>query len=160
MPIATIGKILPGLALSLAVALAAMAAQALEERLLGRPYLEALVLAILLGTAIRAIWTPSKFWRTGIAYSAKPLLEVAVVLLGASITLQTILAVGPALLIGIAAVVAVALAASYTMARALKLPQRIAILIACGNSICGNSAIVARTSQCGASLAPTSLSMV
>ena len=54
-----------------------------------------------------------------------------------------ILAAGAGLLGGIAATVAVVIAASYGFGRLLKLPPRLAVLIACGNSICGNSAIVA-----------------
>jgi uncharacterized integral membrane protein (TIGR00698 family) len=136
-------KLLPGLALSGAVTLAAIGLQQVEERVLGRPYLEALVLAILLGTLVRSLWTPHRRWLPGISFSAKFLLEVAVMLLGASISVQTILAVGPSLLIGIVGIVMVAIPASYMLGRAMGLPQRIAILIACGNSICGNSAIAA-----------------
>ena len=135
--------LIPGLLLCGGVTLAAMGLQILEERVLGRPYLEALVLAILLGTLVRSAWTPHKRWLPGINFSAKFLLEVAVMLLGASISLQTILAVGPSLLLGIAGIVMVAIPASYMLGRFLGLPQRIAILIACGNSICGNSAIAA-----------------
>jgi uncharacterized integral membrane protein (TIGR00698 family) len=47
-------------------------------------------------------------------------------------------------------IVVVALGASYLIGRALGLPQRMAILIACGNSICGNSAIVAVAPVIGA----------
>ena len=43
--------------------------------------MEALVLAILVGTAVRTAWTPSTTFTTGIAFSAKLLLEIAVVLL-------------------------------------------------------------------------------
>ena len=39
---------------------------------------EGLVIAILLGMAIRTAWRPSERWRSGIAFSAKQLLEVAV----------------------------------------------------------------------------------
>ena len=136
-------QLIPGLLLCGAVTLAAMGLQIVEERVLGRPYLEALVLAILLGTLLRSAWTPHRRWLPGINFSAKFLLEVAVMLLGASISIQTILAVGPSLLLGIAGIVMVAIPASYMLGRAMGLPQRIAILIACGNSICGNSAIAA-----------------
>ena len=136
-------RLVPGLLLCGAVTLAAMGLQVVEEKALGRPYLEALVLAILLGTLVRSVWTPDRRWLPGINFGAKFLLEVAVMLLGASISVQTILAVGPGLLLGIAGIVMVAIPASYLLGRAMGLPQRIAILIACGNSICGNSAIAA-----------------
>ncbi|TXN42353.1 putative sulfate exporter family transporter [Methylobacterium sp. WL7] len=112
---------LPGIGLCAAITALAMAAQALEERVAGHPYVEALVLAILIGIAIRTAWTPDARFRTGIAFSAKQLLEVAVVLLGASLSLGAILASGPALLAGIV-----------------------------GNAICGNSAIAAVAPVIGA----------
>src|SRR5437868_3481749 len=43
-----------------------------------------------------------------------------------------------------------ALAAGYLTSRALGLPKRVSILIACGNSICGNSAIAAVAPVIGA----------
>ncbi len=109
----------------------------------GKAWLEALVLAILIGTAIRSMWTPGDRWHDGIAFSAKYLLEVAVVLLGASVSAATILAAGVPLLVGIAGVVASAILLSFGIGRLLGLPTRMALLVACGNSICGNSAIAA-----------------
>src|SRR5690606_25838146 len=85
-----------------------------------------------------------------ISFSAKTILEVAVVLLGASISASTIIAAGPGLVLGIACVVAIALVGSYLIGRALKLPHRMAVLVACGNSICGNSAIAATAPVIGA----------
>jgi len=143
-------RLLPGIALCLAVTGAAFALQGLEEALFGRAWLEPLVLAILVGTAVRSLWTPGHHWFPGISFSAKFLLELAVVLLGASVSAATILAAGPGLLIGIAGVVAVAIGASFVMGRALRLPPRMALLVACGNSICGNSAIAAVAPVIGA----------
>ena len=135
--------LLPGLLLCAAVTGAALGVEALELRWLGRGWLDAVVLAILIGAVIRSVWTPPAALRPGIAFSARTLLEIAVVLLGASISAATILAIGPGLLLGTIAVVAVAIAASYGLGRLLRLPRRMAMLVACGNGICGNSAIVA-----------------
>lgn len=148
--VASLTRILPGVILCIGVTLAATLLQAVEVYFAGEPYLEALVLAIILGVAIRAVWTPGPTWDSGIGFSAKCLLEVAVVLLGASVSVATVLALGQLLLIGIAVVVAVAIASSYAIGRALGLPQRMAILVACGNSICGNSAIAAVAPVIGA----------
>ena len=149
-PISAIWKILPGLLLCTLVTMIAFLLQLVEVRFAGEAYLEALVLAILLGVAIRTAWTPEARWHPGVAFSAKILLEVAVVLLGASVSVATVLALGPALLGGIVLVVAVAIATSYAISRALGLKQRMAILVACGNSICGNSAIAAVAPVIGA----------
>jgi uncharacterized integral membrane protein (TIGR00698 family) len=143
-------RIGPGLLLCLAVSVAALAAEHLEALLFWRAWLEALVLAILIGTAVRTLWKPDSRWRPGIAFSAKTLLEVAVVLLGASLSAATVAAIGAPLLLGIAAVVFVAIGLSYGIGRLLGLSKRMAILVACGNSICGNSAIAATAPVIGA----------
>ena len=139
----SIVRLFPGILLCLLVTAAASALQGIEVRFAGEAYLEALVLAILLGVAIRSAWTPGPLWHPGIVFSAKILLEVAVVMLGASVSARTVLALGPKLLLGIVLVVAIAILASFGISRLLGLPRRMAILIACGNSICGNSAIAA-----------------
>lgn len=134
---------LPGLALCVGITAVAKLIELGEVRLVGHLYLEGLVIAILIGVAIRAFWTPGKLWAEGIGFSAKTLLEIAVVLLGASISAATVWALGPLLLVGIAIVVVIAIVSSYALCRALALPRKMAVLIACGNSICGNSAIAA-----------------
>lgn len=148
--LAAVRDVAPGLLLCGAITLAAALLQVMEERLFGRAWLEALVLAILIGAAVRTAWTPGARWRGGVAFGAKTLLEIAVVLLGASVSMQALAAVGPGLLAGIAGVVAVAIASSYGIGRALRLPRRMAVLVACGNSICGNSAIAAVAPVIGA----------
>jgi uncharacterized integral membrane protein (TIGR00698 family) len=142
--------LLPGIAISILIAGAAYAIQLLEVHYVGHPYLDALVIAILLGAAVRSAWTPGPRWQAGIAFCAKQVLEVAVTLLGASVSFGLIAASGFALLSAIVATVAVTLAASYGIARLLGLPVRLCILIACGNSICGNSAIAAAAPIIGA----------
>ncbi|MBU1385738.1 MAG: putative sulfate exporter family transporter [Alphaproteobacteria bacterium] len=133
----------PGLLACVAVAVAAVAVQALELRLFGRGWIDAVVLAILIGAAVRWLWTPPAGFRPGIEFSARTLLEVAVVLLGASVSAATVIAIGPGLLLGTAVVVTLAIGVSYGIGRLLRLPRRMAVLIACGNAICGNSAIAA-----------------
>jgi uncharacterized integral membrane protein (TIGR00698 family) len=143
-------RLLPGVLLCLLVTATASVLQVIEVRVAGQAYLEALVLAILLGVVIRSAWTPGRRWHPGIAFSAKLLLEVAVVMLGASVSARTVLALGPKLLLGVVVVVAVTLTTSFGIGRLLGLPRRMAILVACGNSICGNSAIAAVAPVIGA----------
>jgi len=148
--LAVLTRTLPGVALCVAITAAAKLLEQAEIKLTGHPYIEGLIIAILIGVAVRTVWTPGPVWKEGIGFSAKTLLEIAVVLLGASLSAATMLALGPILLIGIALVVAAAIASSYLISRSLGLPQRMAILVACGNSICGNSAIVAVAPVIGA----------
>ncbi len=136
-------RVLPGLVLCLVVTAVAVGLEHLEAAVFGATWLEALVLAILVGTAVRTAWTPGRRWFPGITFSAKTLLEIAVLLLGASISARLIAEAGPLLIVGIAGIVVVAIGASYGIGRALGLPHRMAMLVACGNSICGNSAIAA-----------------
>ena len=136
-------SLMPGLLACIAVAMAAVAVQTLELRLLGRGWIDAIVLAILIGAAVRSVWTPPAGLQPGIEFSARTLLEIAVVLLGASVSAATVIAIGPGLLAGTAVVVLLALTVSYGLGRLLRLPHRMAVLIACGNAICGNSAIAA-----------------
>ncbi len=145
-----ISGLFPGILVCIAITVAAILLQAVEVHFVGHAYLEALVLAILLGVAVRTAWTPPSRLIPGIAFSGKFLLEFAVVLLGASVSAATVWALGPILLFGIASVVAIALCVSFVICRGLRLPLRMSILIACGNSICGNSAIAAVAPVIGA----------
>jgi uncharacterized integral membrane protein (TIGR00698 family) len=136
-------QLLPGLVLSAAVTLAAWLLELVEVGIFGRAWLESLVLAILLGSLIRTCMPVPARFEPGIHFSAKILLEVAVVLLGASVSAAAILERGLPLLGGIALSVVLAIGFSYGVGKLLRLPHRMALLIACGNSICGNSAIAA-----------------
>jgi uncharacterized integral membrane protein (TIGR00698 family) len=79
----------------------------------------------------------------GVSFSAKTLLEIAIVLLGASINVATIGSAGFTLMGVVFGVVIASLLIGYVIGRLLGLSDGLATLIACGNSICGNSAIVA-----------------
>ncbi len=134
---------IPGVALCSAVALLGFLAEQTEKALFSRAWFESLVMAILIGAAIRTFLGLHPRFEAGVKVSAKLLLEVAIVLLGASISVSAIAGAGPALIAGVAGSVFIAVLSSYTIGRLLKLEHRLALLVACGNSICGNSAIVA-----------------
>lgn len=143
-------RILPGVILCGTIAVVAIGLQAVLTTLFYYPWIEAIVLALLLGTTIRTLWVPGDRCGPGIEFSAKFLLEIAIVVLGASVSAEAIVTAGATLIVGIIAVVAVAIASSYSLARLFGLPTRMSILIACGNSICGNSAIAAVAPVIGA----------
>jgi uncharacterized integral membrane protein (TIGR00698 family) len=150
MPAPRFQSLLPGVALCVAIAVAATLAGRVEHALLGRAWIEPLVLAILIGAAVRTAWTPRALWQEGIAFSAKPVLEVAIVLLGLTLDLPLLLRAGPVLAIGIVVAVGAALGAGYALGRMLGLRWRLALLVAVGNAICGNSAIAAVAPVIGA----------
>ncbi len=143
IPSGTLARLAPGLALALGVGAVAWAVAWAESRAFGHPVVEALVVAILVGMLVRTVWTPPARLSPGVGFAAKEVLEVAVLLLGVSVDLPLLLHAGPALAVGIVLLVVLGLALSYGLGRVLGLPHKLAVLVACGNSICGNSAIAA-----------------
>jgi uncharacterized membrane protein YadS len=136
-------SLLPGLALVAGLGVAAQAIAAVQEWVLGRPWLDGLVVALLLGVALRNLRPRPAVYDAGAAYTGKQGLELAVVLLGVSID-ASMLAAGGAPLATLTIVgVASALALGYLIGRLLGLGPRLAFLVATGNAICGNSAIAA-----------------
>ena len=111
-----IWKLIPGAALCVAIGLVARVLDAVQRATAGRAWLEALVLALLLGAVVRWVWTPSGVWEPGIDFAARPLLELAVVLLGLSVDLPLLARAGPALALGIVVVVALGLVSSFVLA--------------------------------------------
>jgi uncharacterized membrane protein YadS len=99
----------------LTIAVIAAGILTLEERSFGHPYIEALVLATLFGFGLRSGWQPIPRYEADIAFSAKGLLEGAVALLGATVSVGALLASGPAHIAGI--VTAVILAIGTSLAR-------------------------------------------
>ena len=135
--------VVPGLALCAAVALVAAMLQVLGRQALGQSWLEALVIAILLGSLLRTVWALPDTLAPGIQCAAKTVLELAIALLGASISFGAIIDAGLPLLLAIVTTVTGAIGGSYVLGRVLGLSSRMAMLVACGNAICGNSAIAA-----------------
>lgn len=140
---ATRPSLWPGLALASLVALAAWAVAAIQTIRFGHAVVEALVVAIILGTLVRTTWPVPRAAEPGVRLAGKGLLELAVCLMGLSVDLPLLLEAGPALAVGVMVLVVVGLALSYLLGRAFGLPHKLAVLVACGNAICGNSAIAA-----------------
>ncbi len=139
----TLARLAPGVALAVGVGVVSWAMALAEERAFGHPIIEGLVVAILLGMVIRTLWTPPARLDAGVRFTAKQVLEAAVLLLGVSVDLPLLLRAGPALAVGIVLLVVLGITLSYGLGRLLGLPHKLAVLVACGNSICGNSAIAA-----------------
>ncbi len=131
--------------LGYAPGLALMAAMAVVATLLGQqfPMLEPLVWAILIGIVVRNIVGQPAMAKSGVNWAAKQLLEFSVLLLGAAVNYGEILKAGPKVLGLIALAVGLGILMSMTIGRAFGLSRKLGILIAVGNSICGNSAIAA-----------------
>src|SRR3546814_7411519 len=106
-------------------------------------WMEGRVCAVVRGAGARSAGLVSARAHRGIDVAARPVLEVAIVLLGASLDVHAMLASGPVLVAAIAATVALAIGAGVAIGRARGLPAKMAMLIECGNAICGTSAIAA-----------------
>jgi uncharacterized integral membrane protein (TIGR00698 family) len=154
-----IAPLVPGLLASMGVALVATLAAQAEGALAGRVWLEPLVLAILLGSLVRTAFPQSTSLSDGVHFSAKLPLELAIVLLGLSIDGAFLAGAGVKLLVGVAAIVILSIAVSYTIGRLLGLAHGMAMLVAAGNSICGNSAIAAAAPVIGASASEVAASI-
>jgi len=135
--------VVPGLILSAGVAAISIMLERAEEALMGRVWLEALVIAILLGAVVRTVWKPGDHYKKGIGFSAKIALEFAVALMGAQISFGAVADAGLPLVACIVGTVVVAILFSFVLGRTLGLPNKMSLLVACGNAICGNSAIAA-----------------
>lgn len=143
LPLSQFRQLVPGLGLSLAIAIPALGLERLQRHFLGWVALDGLVVAIMAGIALHSLFGIAERFRAGVTFAAKTVLEVAIVLLGGTISAAAVLQIGPVVIAAIVLVVVVALGLSYGIGRALGLDARLATLVACGNSICGNSAIMA-----------------
>ncbi|MHB0870690.1 MAG: YeiH family protein [Chloroflexota bacterium] len=128
---------LPGLGLLSALALIAV--------MLGQRFavFEAIVWAILLGMVVRNLVGQPPAARAGVNFASKQLLELSVALLGAAVNFAEMFSAGPRLLLLIGLAVGLGILVSMNIGRAFGLSKKLSILIAVGNSICGNSAIAA-----------------
>lgn len=135
--------LLPGLGVTLALGLVAQGLAFMQQATLGRIWLEALVIALLLGVLVRNLGVGLGRVEPGAAYAGKQVLEVAVVLLGVSVDATALAATGPRLALTIVLGVATVLLLGFAVGCLLGLSPRLAFLVATGNAVCGNSAIAA-----------------
>lgn len=131
--------ILPGLLLS--VVLAVIADQI--RRATGIAALNPVVVALALGVLMRALLPLPDQLRPGIAFSVRPLLRAAIVILGLQITLRQLIDIGPGALALAVVVVFATLGVTLALGRWLRVEPVLASLIGTGTAICGASAIVA-----------------
>ena len=145
-----LARLVPGIIAAAIVSAISVGAGAIESQLFGRAVVEPLVLAIIVGMVVRSIGGEKPATGPGVRFMAKQVLELAVCLLGATMDVPQLFASGPALAVGIVALVCVALAAGYGIGRLAGLSPKLSILVASGNAICGNSAIAAVAPVIGA----------
>lgn len=145
-----LSRIAPGVALTIALTVAGVALASALRPILGRAAPDAIVLSLVGGVALRMLWVPTPRFEAGIGFSAKEVLEWAIVLLGLTTNLRTFASAGGVLLAGIVGAVTTAIVIGVGVGRAVGLSHSHALLVASGNAICGNSAIVAVAAVNGA----------
>lgn len=133
---ASIG-LLPGLGLSaVAVAIAMVIAGFVPEA-------SALLSAIVLGVLVRnTVRLPARF-ESGLTFAAKRLLRVGIVLLGLQLVLGDILGLGLGMIVVVVAIVVIGILATLLIGKWMGVSPTQRLLIACGFSICGASAVAA-----------------
>lgn len=101
------------------------------------------VIAILLGMVITLFIKDKSSFQDGINYSAKKILQYAVILLGFGLNLSVILETGKQSLPIIVCTIATSLIIAFILSKVMHIPGKISTLVGVGSSICGGSAIAA-----------------
>lgn len=139
-------NLLPGVCVTFGLAAGVMAIAKLPFMFVISP----LMIAIVLGIAVRLIAGNLERCRPGMQFVLKRMLRLAIVLLGLQLTLDQVTAVGGPVLIIVIATVIAAFAFTSWVGRCLSVDARLVSLIAAGTSICGISAIVTSNTVVGA----------
>ena len=109
-------------------------------------------IALVIGAVVAAVTGPDRLapYQPGIQFAAGPLLRTGIVLLGARLFLAEIVRIGGPALGTIVVTMAVSIGLVLLLARLLKVENRLAVLLAVGSAVCGNTAIVATAPVIGA----------
>lgn len=136
--IKNLNTLLPGLLLCVATATIAY--------FLGKqfPIVGGAVFGIIIGICLVPILKPKrKAFDAGIKFSAKKILQWAVILLGFGLNLKVVAKTGVESLPIIISTIATSLFLAWLFQRLLSIPKKSAILVGVGSSICGGSAVAA-----------------
>lgn len=132
-------KAFPGIILSVVIAAAAM----FIESLLPVHVIGSAVIAMFIGMTINHFIGKNEFLASGIKFTSKKILKFAIILLGLSLNIMTILNVGKMSLIVMVFTLATCFGGGYFIGKALGLNWKLSSLISAGTGICGGSAIAA-----------------
>lgn len=136
---ALVKSLAPGLLLCVGLALLADRLSVLP----GLHVLGPLTLALVLGIALRQIAGPLPWSDAGSKLCARPVLRLGVFLMGARLDFALVEKVGPRILVLDLLLIVIGLIGIAALARAFRVPSKLATLLAVGTSICGASAVVA-----------------
>lgn len=132
-------KVVPGFLISLIIALFAR----WLESLLPIHLIGASVIALFIGMGVNHFYKPGNTIMTGLKFTSKKILKFAIILLGASLSIGTILEVGKISLTVMCFTLLTCFGGGYFVGKALGLNWKLSNLISAGTGICGGSAIAA-----------------
>lgn len=132
-------KPIPGLILSVAIAALAV----FLEGLLPIHLIGGAVIAMFIGMILNYFYTPTPFLKPGLAFTSKKVLKFAIILLGLSLNITTILHVGQLSLTVMVFTLLTCFGGGYCIGKGLGLNWKLSNLISAGTGICGGSAIAA-----------------
>ena len=135
----SIWKIIPGIVLSVLIA----ALATFLESLLPIHVIGAAVIAMFIGMILNAVIKKPDVIRPGIQFTSKKILKFAIILLGLSLNITTVLNVGKMSLAVMFFTLLTCFGGGYFVGRALGLNWKLSNLISAGTGICGGSAIAA-----------------
>ena len=128
--------------LGLVICFAVAAAAVLLERLIPGELLGASIIALFLGTAINSFFHPA--WiKPALKFTSKKILKGAIILLGASLSVSTILSVGKMTFFVMIFTFAMCFGGGYFVRKIFGLNWKLSNLISAGTGICGGSAVAA-----------------
>lgn len=130
----------PGLLVALCLAALATVAGTLL------PVVGAPVFGIVFGVLIAALVHPGNRLKPGLAFASRPVLQIAIVVLGATLSLAQVARVGIHSLPVMLGTLVVALVAAWLLGHLLNVRGDTQLLIGVGTAICGASAIAATQS--------------
>ena len=132
-------KLFPGILLSVVIA----AVATFIEELLPIHVIGGAVIAMFLGMIINHFLKNTAILTPGLKFTSKKILKFAIILLGLSLNITTILEVGQKSLTVMIFTLATCFGGGYFIGRALGLNWKLSNLISAGTGICGGSAIAA-----------------
>ena len=135
----SVWKMIPGIVLSVLIA----ALATFLESLLPIHVIGAAVIAMFIGMILNAVIKKPDVLRPGIKFTSKKILKFAIILLGLSLNITTVLNVGKMSLSVMFFTLLTCFGGGYFIGRALGLNWKLSNLISAGTGICGGSAIAA-----------------
>ncbi|MDQ7056052.1 MAG: YeiH family protein [Persephonella sp.] len=103
-----------------------------------------LIIAILLGVVVGNLWKMPESFKSGVIFSLKKILRIAIVFLGFRLTFQNVLEVGlEGLIVDTVMLTSTFLFGVWVSRKLFNLEPEMSYLIASGSSICGASAVLA-----------------